>query len=418
MQIIEKALVDNSDRQLMLFDLALGGHHGNYIKYLIDYWCEQDLPGKLDIVVLPEFIQVHTEVVETISQYQHPNIKLIAIAKQQAEALTSRKSSWSRILRNIHEWELYRHYAIELQATHSLIMYLDTCEIPLAVGKQSPCPFSGIYFRPTFHYSQFANYKASWKDKLQQARERITLSRILGHPQLQNIFCLDPLAIKQIEQFSSKSNIVHLPDPIQLEEKFNIPDHHSLRQSLGIERHRQVFLLFGALDGRKGIYQLLDAIAELPSDQCQKLCLQLAGGTNAAVQANIKLKLKPVCQTKPIQIIERYEFIPESEVPAYFQLADLVLAPYQKHVGMSGILLLAAAAAKPVLSSNYGLMGEMVRRYELGLSVDSTIPSEIAKALTQYLMQPTQNLGNRGKMENFAQQNSSDRYSSIIFSSL
>ena len=418
MKVIDKDIhAPSSDRRLMLFDLALGGHHGNYIIHLINYWWEHNLPGNLDIVVLPQFLQVHTEVMTTLSKYGHPKINLIPITEQEAETLTTRNSSFSRLFRNFLEWKLFCQYAIDLQATHSLIMYLDTCEIPLAVGKSSPCPFSGIYFRPTFHYSQFANYTASWKDKLQQTRESVTLSRILRHPQLQNIFCLDPLAIEQIEQFSSKANIVHLPDPIQLD-KFNIPDHHGLRQSLGIDRHRQVFLLFGALDGRKGIYQLLDAIAELPSDLCQKICLLLVGGTNANEQANIKLKLKSVCQTKPVQIIERYEFIPEPEVPVYFQLTDVVLAPYQRHVGMSGILLLAAAAGKPVLSSNYGLMGEIVKRYELGLSVDSTIPSEIAQGLTQCLTRNPHKLGDRVKMQTFAKQNSKDNYVNVIFNNL
>jgi glycosyltransferase involved in cell wall biosynthesis len=401
------------DRRIMLFDLALGGHHGGYIRHLIDYWCEQDLSGSLDIVVLPQFLSVHTDVVETISKYKHPKINLIAIAESEAKALNSRKSGFSRVFRNFQEWDLYCHYATLLQTTQSLIMYLDTCEIPLSIGRYSPCPFSGIYFRPTFHYSYLPGYQPSGKNKLQHIREKLTLSRILQHPKLKTLFCLDPLAIKYIKQFSSQAKILHLPDPVEIDNRAN-PHSEKIRKSLAIKHDRKVFLLFGALDGRKGIYQLLEAISLLPSELCQQLCLLLVGGTNPIEQGQIESKVKTVCQNKPVQIIESYQFVPEADVTAYFQLADLVLAPYQKHAGMSGILLQAAAAGKPILSSNYGLMGEIVKKYQLGHIIDSTIPDEIAKGLT-YCMLSSNGLGDRLKMKHFCQQHSVEYYTRLIF---
>lgn len=407
---------NNSGRRLMLFDLALGGHHGNYIQHLIDYWCEQNLPGSLDIVVLPQFLEVHTDVVETISKYQHPKIKLIPIAEAEATALNSRKAGLSRLVRNFQEWQLYCQYATLLEATQSLIMYLDTCEIPLFVGRTSPCPFSGIYFRPTFHYRYFPGYQSSQKNTIQQIREKITLSRILRHPKLKTLFCLDPLAIKHIEQFSSQAQILHLPDPVEINNRSN-PNTEKIRMSLAIEPDRRVFLLFGALDGRKGIYQLLDAISLLPDELCQKLCLLLVGGTNASEQAQIEAQVKTSCQHKSVQIIERYQFVPESDVTAYFQLADIVLAPYQKHAGMSGILLQGAAAGKAILSTNYGLMGEMVRRYQLGLTVDSTSPEAITQGLSRCLLSPD-TLFDRSKMKDFVAQNSKENYTSIIFENI
>ncbi len=404
---------NNSDRRLMLFDLALGGHHGNYIRYLIDYWCEHNLSGSLDIVVLPQFLEVHADLTKAIAQSRHPKIKLISITEAETKTLNSRKSGLSRVVRNFQEWDLYCRYASLLQATQSLIMYLDTCEIPLFVGKSSPCLFSGIYFRPTFHYRYFPGYQWSGKDKLQQIREQLTLWRILQHPKLKTLFCLDPFAIKHIKQFSSQAKVVYLPDPVEID-CIDHPNLRAIKTNLDIEPHRRVFLLFGALDGRKGIYKLLDAVSLLPDELCQQLCLLLVGGTNAVEQAQIEAQVKTICQHKPIQIIQRYQFISEADVTAYFQLADLVLAPYQKHAGMSGILLLAAAAGKPVLSSNYGLMGEMVRNYQLGHTIDSTIPDEIAKGMTHYLLS-FDSSGDRAKMKEFCQQHSVEHYTHLIF---
>jgi glycosyltransferase involved in cell wall biosynthesis len=148
------------------------------------------------------------------------------------------------------------------------------------------------------------------------------------------------------------------------------------------------------------------------------MCLLLVGGTNPAQQVTIHQKIAAICQTQPLQVIEHYEFIPEADVPSYFQLADVILAPYQRHVGMSGILLLAAAAGKPVLSSDYGLMGELAQKYQLGLVVDSTKPAEIAKALATLLLIPPQTISNPSQMKLLVEQNSIERYVNTIFQNL
>lgn len=405
------------DRRIMLFDLALGGHHGNYIKYLIDYWCQYDLPGFLDIVVAPEFSQVHTDVVESIAGYQHPKIELIEIKDSERATANFKKSAISRAIRNLQEWELYCYYAKSRQTTSALLMYLDTSEIPLVIGRKSPCPFSGIYFRPSFHYSKFSNYQPSWKDRLQQIREKLALRRILSHPQLQNIFCLDPFAVESLRHNSDRTQVSYLADPVEIEQ-FTPKDAQLSQLNLKIESGRTVFLMLGALDERKGVYRLLDALNDMSTNICRQICLLFIGGTNLTEQAKIKQRLQEIVRNKPLQVIEEYKFIPDWQVRSYFQLADVVLAPYQKHVGMSGILIRAAAAGKPVLSSNYGLMGEMVRQYDLGMTIDSSLPKEIERGIRQYLTTNPKQFGDRSKMLEFARQNSVENYVNTIFNNI
>ena len=398
----------------MLFDLYLGGHHGNYIQYLIDYACKQPVVSAIDIVVLPQFLEIHRDTVAAIASYHQSAIKIVPISADEVAALGDRRSGLSRAIWNLREWQIFCKYARNLHATHALIMYLDTCELPLAVGMQSPCPFSGIYFRPTFHYGMFANYHPDLKERLKQWRNRFTLDRILAHPQLQTVFCLDPFAVEAIKSERERAKIVPLADPVESAPS-TLLDLATYRDQLGIAADRRVFLLFGALDGRKGIYQLLEASALLPPALSQQMCLLLVGKTSAAERANLEQKIAELRQQKPIQIIECYDFIPEDEVQAYFQIADVVLAPYQRHVGMSGILLLAAAAGKPVLSTDYGLMGELVRRYRLGVAVDATQPSELMQALARCLTAVPETLGDRAQMQVFADLNSIERYTSAIF---
>lgn len=403
------------DRKIMLFDLSVKGHHPNYIQHLIKYWHKQKLSGNLYIVVSPKFLQEHADVVESADSGNQKNIQFVPITSEEEANLNSRKSRFKRAFRNFQEWQIFCKYAENLNVNHCLIMYFDTCELPLALGAKSPCPFSGIYFRPTFHYHEFTNYVPSRKERLQQWREKISLSRIVQNPQLKNLFCLDFFAVKHFDKFKTHVKAVPLPDPVEI---FNTSelDLKSLKESLGIEPNRRIFLLFGALTTRKGIYQLLDAVSDLSPDLCQKMCLLLVGESN--LEAQLKSRIAEICQSKPVQIIDRYEFISEQDVQGYFQLTDVVLAPYQRHVGMSGILLLAASAQKPVLSSDYGLMGEIVRGYELGVTVDSTVPLEIGKGLARFWSGDVEKLCDRAKMKSFAEQNSAEEFARIIFNYL
>lgn len=409
LNLLERQL---SEPKILLFDLSVRGHHPNYIKHLIKYWQTHKLSGQLYIVVSPKFLKEHTEVVDLACKYDCSNINFVAISPEEEAALDSRKSHFKRAFRNFQEWQVFRKYAEILKADRCLIMYFDTCQLPLMLGAKAPRSFSGIYFRPTFHYKEFANYTPSWKDLIQQWSEKLILSRIIKNSNLKKLFCLDPFAVKHLEKLNKHVKSILLPDPIEI---LNSSQNQlkNLKQELEIEHNRKVFLLFGALTARKGIYQLLDAIETLAPDLCQKICLLLVGESN--IQAQIKEQIDAICQSKPIQIIERYEFIPEQDVQDYFQMTDFVLAPYQHHVGMSGILLLAAAAQKPVLSSDYGLMGEIVRRYKLGLTVNSSVPEEISKGLTQFLVEDSDKFCDRIKMKSFAEQNSAEEFARVIF---
>lgn len=397
---------------LMLFDLSVRGHHPNYIQQLIHYWSSNNVPGHLEIVVSPRFLEEHSDIVNLAKYLERSaEIQFTAITIQEEAALKSKNSFLSRNQRAYQELKLLRKYAEVISPTHCLLMYFDTYQIPLAMGYRLPCPISGIYFRPTFHYYEFPNQNISWKEKLQQWRERITLSKVLSYPHLRVLFCLDPFVVKYLQNHE-KIKVVHLPDPVLIPQKNHIQS-QTLKTRLGIETGRKVFLLFGALTERKGVYQLLDAVSLLPAELCKQLCLLFVG--ESGLIEILEARITVLCQQKPVQVIRHYEFVAEQDVPVYFNLADIVLAPYQRHVGMSGILLLAAAAQKPVLSSDYGLMGELVRRHGLGLIVDSTNPGKISQELTHLLLEPTADLCEPNQLQSFVEQNSAQRFAQVIF---
>ena len=370
------------------------------------------MPGSLYVVVAPKFLELLSDVVNVASDYGQRNVKFVAIASEEDAILKSKESSFDRAFRAFQEWNLLFKYASLLEATHGLLMYLDALQLPLALVQKLPCPLSGMYFRPVFHYGDFSSFTPSARERFWQLRDKFFLARTLRHSQFKTLFCLDPFVVDRIKNFNQNVEAIHLADPVQI---YSDSDSQieKLREDLGIHPSRTVFLMFGAFRKRKGIYQLLDALTLLPTQLCEKLCLLCVGPVSA--EQLVQTRLTEISESLPLQIVKRDRFVADREIQPYFQVSDVILAPYQRHIGMSAILVRAAAAQKPVLSSNYGLMGELVKSYKLGIAVDSMIPAEIAKGLTQFLLESPAKFCDFSSMKSFAEQNTAERFSSTIF---
>jgi hypothetical protein len=60
-------------------------------------------------------------------------------------------------------------------------------------------------------------------------------------------------------------------------------------------------------------------------------------------------------------------------------------------------------------------MGEMVKRYKLGITVDSSVPAEIAKGLSQFLLNSPTEFCDFHSLKSFAKQNSAEKFANTIF---
>jgi glycosyltransferase involved in cell wall biosynthesis len=402
------------NRRIMLFDLATGGHHAFYIYQIVRHWCEQRKPSQLIVLVSPDFLDKHADVVNIAKTYPDGTVTFIAIKAQDVQSL---KQSTSAIAYCFKEWEIYRSYAKQLAVDHCLFMYIDHLQFSIAFGPKAVCPFSGIYFRPTFHYNQFASYAPSWRDRWRQWRQKLLLSYALRNSQFKSLLSLDPFAVKAIQPFRRHVHVLHLADPVELHVAKQ-QQVQQLKEQLEIQPDRKIFLLFGRLDKRKGIYQTLEAIRLLPLAFSQQVCLLLVGNVLESDMIPVQAQIADIKRFSQAQVILWQQYVPENEVSLYFQLADIVLVPYQQHVGMSGILLRSAAADKPVIATDYGLIGELVRCYRLGCAVRAEHPHEIAQAMLDYLSIDVDvienNRSEKSLVNAFLEQNLAQRFTMTI----
>ncbi len=401
--------------KVMLFDLEYTGHHANYIRYLIRYWGDHQLAGELIILVSPVFKQKHENVVELADSYLESEIRMIAVSEVEAQSVSASKTTVDRSLRQIKEWGLLCKYASSLRVDHCIIMYIDTCELPFILGLKAPCSISGIYFRPSFHYASFSDISSrKWNTPLRSLREQTFIRRLTQSKLVSKVFCIDPFASAAINEKFSTSKAVHLADPVEIP-GIQTSRIETISDKLKIEKGRKTFLLFGSINARKGVYKTLDALSQLSDDSCRQICLLIVGAPRASELEMLNYRIDEVTAQKPIQVLTVFEYISEADVPVYFRLSDFVLAPYQSHIGMSGILLLAAASDKPVISSDFGLMGKLVRQFELGVSINSSSTDAIRDAISCLLSSCGMSVHSTKKSRLFAEMNSAERFSETIF---
>lgn len=364
--------------RLMFFDLAVGGHHATYIRYLVQYWVKQKLDGSLIFLVSPDFLEKHSDVVSLASDL----IEFITISDEENRQLKKQKSI---IKCAFLEWNLFCTYARNLKIEKGFLLYFDYLQLPIVFGQLSPCPFSGIYFRPTFHYSTFEGHVDTFKDTWRGWRQKILLALAMRNKRFLGLLSLDAYAVPYIEKIVPKDKFVsHLPDPVDISEVAD-DSVYQLKKELHIEENRKVFLLFGRLTERKGIYQVLDAMKSLKPEISKKCCLLLVGEIPDNIYRNIEDSIELLNNNLKIQVIIKEGYQKEENIPAYFSIADVILAPYQNHVGMSGIIVLGMAYEKVIMASSYGLMGEFVKRYSNGICLAENSSDEIVYKISKFL---------------------------------
>ena len=383
---------------VLAFEMQVRGHHADYIRNFADAWIRHDLNGNIHFLVTPSFMELHATVVEFIRGLENPRVSISSITPDEQNHADA-----NGMLREYRGWQLFCKYAADMRVDHGLMMYFDHFQIPSVIGARPPCPFSVIYFRPTFHYPTFLNYRDSWRDRFKNLRKSWVLQRVLSNRKLAHVFCLDQYVVPYIKShFNPRCAVSTIADAFTCYPR-SPQREHELRQQLGIEHGRKVFCILGVLDSRKGVSWLLKSLFAIAPELQHKLCILILGYATQDEAEQIGRLIAELRRRTTIQIVFRDEYIESQDVQHFYHLSDVILTTYQQHMGSSAAIVRAAHAEKPVLSSDYGFMGEVVSRRKLGITVNTSDVHSIARGLERFL---------NGSAEQFFDREEAVRYAS------
>lgn len=96
------------------------------------------------------------------------------------------------------------------------------------------------------------------------------------------------------------------------------------------------------------------------------------------------------CQGKGKNISIENRYVSNEEMEYLFSSCDIVMMVYKNFFGSSGVLGRAAKYEKKVIVSKGGLIESLVKRYKLGISIESNYSNlvDAIKKLEQISLQP------------------------------
>ena len=395
--------------RIVLFNLYSGGHHPHHLECLAAYWEALGPQAELHVVVTDRHARQHPGTVARIAAT--PNTEL------HVARLPSDFSEWgsSTLARDRLHGRLAAHYIRLLHPDHFVFMLCDHAQISLATDLRFswPLAISGIYFRPSFHYGSLGGPPETARDRVKGLTKQVVLRAALRNPHFRTLFSLDPFAVPRIARWSRHTEVVPLPEP--LEHGDAGPGSPLLD---GIEPGRRRLVIFGSLDEKKGIEVVLDALEALPPELQRQVALILGGPVGGHRRDEVLARITDLDAQTGLQLRLEDRFIPEEDVQPLLAACDLVLLTYQRHVGSSGVLIRAAAAGIPVLATDYGVVGEQVRRHRLGITVDATDADSIRAVLEAWIERPEVIPFDEGSAAAFAGENTAELFAETIFSRL
>lgn len=398
-----------SSPSIALFDPVVHGHHAEHVAHLVNFWVRSRMPGRLDVVV-PETMLSRHDALRELRTGPPDGVCWIPVPEI---------SGTTPFLRSRREHvRLLRRYVDEHRPHRVHLMYFDAFLFGLAGGLRfrHDVRFSGTYFRPTFHYGAWETHEPPVLERVLRKSKFLLLRAALRNPHLHGLLSLDTLAPDFLMPARAGQHVEPLPDPVERHTSPVSAD--TVRDRLGVSDQRLLLLLFGAVDARKGVFPLLDALSLLDEATTERLTLAIVGRLSDDVRAPVQQRIESLQASSRLQVVLRDEYVEYDVIQPLFEAADLVLAPYQRHVGSSGIVVRAAAAGRPVLSQDYGFQGEIVRRRRLGIVVDTTRPDAIARVLRMYTSTGLGSSFDENEARRFAEENTVDAFGDRIFTAL
>lgn len=143
-------------------------------------------------------------------------------------------------------------------------------------------------------------------------------------------------------------------------------------------QHPMVFGFLGRLDESKGLDTLLEAVAQLPTDQWR---LKVAG--KGAIE-KVRGWLGPNWESLPV------EFLGVVNSAQFLQEIDVLVTPSRAHESFCNVVMEAACLGRPSIVSDSGALPERVDQGESGWIFPAGNVSELTRALQHCIAHPNE----------------------------
>jgi glycosyltransferase involved in cell wall biosynthesis len=265
-------------------------------------------------------------------------------------------------------------------------LYLERSELPLYFYLIKSKNYSWKVFATLFwpYFIRSFNEKIGVSKHFYYYLNRWALGQLLRGKKLNGLFVhTNRIRDKLLDLYNNnllKQKIFVVPDPV---EPMSEITQRIARKHFGLPQKKPIILFFGGLRWDKGWDILLKTLPLIKDE----LYILIAGKPYNNIENDI-IKYKQLLRN-PEHLILHLKYIPEKDITAYFSAVDAIVLPYRCiFKGTSGVLQRAAAAGKPVIASDVGEIGPVIRENNLGILVKPESPESLAKGILEFLTKP------------------------------
>ena len=184
--------------------------------------------------------------------------------------------------------------------------------------------------------------------------------------------------LKKLNSLVENPHVITRPHPIYanfaLQTQLSGPE---AKAALNME-NKKVLLFFGYIRQYKGLKFLLEAMINLETEDNFHV---LIVGEFYEDRVLYSEQLGVLNDQQRLTLIDRY--VPNEEVPLYFQACDIVVLPYLSAT-QSGIIQIAYGFEKPVIATDVGGIPEVIVDRKTGYIVKSASASAIEAAVREF----------------------------------
>ena len=206
----------------------------------------------------------------------------------------------------------------------------------------------GHYSRPKWFSPQYAGPNSWLKEK--------GFARLSREGWFTSLLVPNEYETEELQTAYPHTQFVFMPEPGQRPTMAR----EASRRHFNLPENTIVLLNYGVGHRRKGLHLVTKALRRVDSPRL----FLLSAGRHTKNQA-AKDEAMALEKQGRAKVIDRY--ITEEEEAMCFRACDFVLTPYLSHYGSSNVLALAVRAARPVLASDFHLIGRRVRERNLGV---------------------------------------------------
>lgn len=240
---------------------------------------------------------------------------------------------------------------------------------------------SGIWFGPQ---SASLVYGGSIGKRIRGLMEILRIRRLKALAGLHRLYLLnDPKTAAALSQWTQLPGGVHpLADPVE-EMRQPLEPIRGARTRLGLpEKDTLVFGMLGALREGKGIAETIRMLSKWKPTGSPQVILLVAGECLPAYRDKLD---KALHEWKPastqVSLHTRLERLSRKTFEDCLNASDFLLLPYRNVYNSSGLLGHSARTGRPVLASGSGLLGQLMRDFDLGVTLNPRSAKSLYRAM-------------------------------------